>query len=319
MLPTVNEGLSLINFLFELKDFKRMFHLWDGRLVRAGFGRKVLQDLSKLLKPGYGKYSRAHTLKNLSNAWLNLNFGWRPFIADIVAMYRALTLTSEKLAKIERDAGKLLRRNYSSPFWDHEQLHETANGSLNAKQAWGTGAPTNRFCQIRHERYAVYQPRYHATMVYTYTIPKMSELRRRVNSYLDAFGVKLDPVILWNAIPFSFIMDWFFDVGTLLRNFTPNDLGIKTTVLDFSHSIKWEVQTQVSTRMQHNSGHWLEWQTPFVRVDKYYERRKTIPSPTLLPSVQGLNKMQASLAGALIQSHLSGKLKAKYYGRISHR
>jgi hypothetical protein len=55
------------------------------------------------------------------------------------------------------------------------------------------------------------------TIKYSYYLPFVSELQAQMRAYADAFGLTWDPQIIWDAIPFSFVVDWVFDVGGWLN------------------------------------------------------------------------------------------------------
>lgn len=291
MQPQVNDGMSLVNFILELKDFRRMFQKWIPPL-------RALRPLLKL--PIATDYSARAMARYISNVHLNIQFGWKPFISDIIRMLDILDLVRRRLTYLERNANKVVRRHYKAdiPF--------TLPGLTSVDKWMESSVPsfsptlTYKFKEIREERF-VYSPRYHATMVFRYQIPESSPFRRKIDAFRAALGVKLDPAILWNAIPFSFIWDWFFDVGEFLRNFSESDLGIKTEVIDFSHSLKWHYLHQLSISTQDVSLNWSPAYNSAQYEESYYVRRRYIPNPYIV-ATETPSLMQASLGGALIMS-----------------
>jgi hypothetical protein len=60
----------------------------------------------------------------------------------------------------------------------------------------------------------------------------MTDLERTLRGTLDSLGFELNPGILWDAIPFSFIVDWFFDVGAILNKFRFDTLELPIEIED---------------------------------------------------------------------------------------
>jgi hypothetical protein len=295
MLPRVNDGLSLINFILELKDLRRMF---DWKSVDKLLYKRLNKMPRRVLKP------EDLTSKDLAGDFLNYQFGWRPFVGDLIAMWKAFRGLSKRLDYLEANAGKLIRRNSSYDIVDGIDLPawESLYGPIGG--VWG-GDPIRYYgSDLPHVTQVarwVYKPRLHATLVYHYTLPRVSEIRRKIRGYLDAFGVRLDPSIIWNAIPLSFVVDWVLDVGGFLRRFTPNDLGMEVSVHDASYSLKYHMvsDTNVSSPTDtHGVLPAISSETVCQYTHRYYERVPWIPNLFSVSS-QLPSGMQYALGGAL--------------------
>jgi hypothetical protein len=81
-------------------------------------------------------------------------------------------------------------------------------------------------------------------MRYKYTLPNADSRLEKVYSLLDTLGVRLDPAIIWNAIPFSFVIDWIVDVSSFLASFARDNYPIEVSVLDFCHSYSWHLEAE---------------------------------------------------------------------------
>lgn len=155
-----------------------------------------------------------------------------------------------------------------------------------------------------------YRPRYHATIDYTYSLPdykSFKSMRRTLRGFLDAFGVKFDPSIIWNAIPFSFVVDWVVDVGGWLRQFSTNDLGLQVVVHSASHSVKYAQVSQSTARFpvvkpvgfSATLLHYIE-NIAIADVERTYYERRIWDIPTVFkPGVSIPGLMQWTLGGAL--------------------
>lgn len=256
MWPTFNQGFSIINFLYEIREAKRLLELWK---------------------------RRKSPLYNVAGGHLNLNFGWKPFLSDVMEMLKILSNLKDRLAQLKRQAGKLQRRHYETSLTSRISLPaEYASGI----DGWGG--------QIAAQYEWVEEPVYHATLVYTFRLPPdIDTILGQCKQWLDAFGVSLDPSILWNALPFSFIVDWFFGVGSFLHSLRRDNIDLQVTVLDFCHSAK------IHARCTHYIRQDMLPLTPvWVSQFKSYHRSKALPG-FISSSANPFSKAHFELATSL--------------------
>jgi len=124
---------------------------------------------------------------------------------------------------------------------------------------------------------------------------------------LDTLGVKPDPSIIWNAIPFTFLIDWVIDVGGFLRRFSTDNLGLKTVVHDFCSSHK-SVTTRSIRLKAYYGPSWNNWESPNSPVvtnvtKRRYIRRKSIPSLTAALASSGISTRELTLSAALLATN----------------
>jgi hypothetical protein len=144
--------------------------------------------------------------------------------------------------------------------------------------------------------------------------PELSTFAGKLRAFLDALGVNSNPQILWNAIPFTFLVDWVVNVSGFLRQFRVPNVTFQIEILDFCHSAKLE--KQVFYEIQHTSyvsgvgGGYRP--SGFIAYDcasvKEYER-KVGGFPGFLTQLQvsGLNAREILLGGSLIAANSSGR------------
>jgi hypothetical protein len=149
-------------------------------------------------------------------------------------------------------------------------------------------------------------PTYRATVKYRYTldVPDVSKFK----ASLDALGIRLDPSIIWNAIPFTFIVDWFVSVSNFLEQFARDNIGTTIEIADFCSSVKAIVQ--YGHLMRHREYYLFRpvrltagasVQVASIQCS-YYERRVNRINIFDAFKLSGLNTHQAGLAAALYQS-----------------
>jgi hypothetical protein len=148
----------------------------------------------------------------------------------------------------------------------------------------------------------------------------MGETEEYIKTRLDAFGVRLDPSIIWNAIPYTFLIDWIADVSGFLQSFARDNFPIQTTVTDFCHSLAYSSMTECWVRVQSNDivnyvppGNWWNLTPPIVvhkvfqATRSYYNRVRHTPNIHAV-TTKRLKLKQAALAGSLfVNKALGGK------------
>jgi hypothetical protein len=117
------------------------------------------------------------------------------------------------------------------------------------------------------------------------------------------------PSIVWNAIPFTFLVDWFFDVGDLLDRWFGRDLNpASVTVLDFccSQKLKTELTAEWDIDEYYRiTGH----NQPCLRmVREYYQRERMVPTISTPFTLAPSSGRKVALAASLLLA-VSGKRK----------
>ena len=153
--------------------------------ARRGNWRQVC----KLLAVNNHKF----TSKTVSSRWLELQFGWLPLLADIHAAYKILTET--QLPK--RLPLRVVRMVGST---------ESSVSYIGTTPALRTG------------EWKVTE-RYSRKAVCWYYIND-SRL-----AWASSLGLLNPQLIMWEKVPFSFVVDWFIPVGNLIESAT-NTLGL---------------------------------------------------------------------------------------------
>lgn len=336
MRPTLESGLLTPNFIAELAEMgvlskqaaSRYFERRDKALQRAlerakrpkrkvgigwfpnipitsgvyGFKRRY-RDTAKAIYKGFASLGK-HTLRSLERimgyaAWANLayQFAVRPAISDAKKIANLLEGWRSLVSDLIRQAGVLQRRHYGRPV-DLFTLPAATTRASYTHQNMATTVVS------RHE--FISRPKYHATMLFTYDAVALQGLLGKLDGLIHAFGVNRVASIVWEAIPFSFVVDWFVNVGDMLANLEDRLLDpLPVIIHDFSHSLKYEYQTRLEFTHAHIRTD-LGW-----RKTSFYERRRDTPSLWDSLSVHSPNLNQAGLGLSLIYLKMDGINKRK--------
>lgn len=263
LMPTFSQGgESLVNFVLELKQTKSLFDVWKR------------------------KYS---LLKNIANGHLNLSFGWRPFLSDVQRIFNSLKDFRKKVRELQKNS-KIPQRRHYRRYVDIATLPLDLIVASDGPNA------------VVREVDWIQKPIYVATVNYIYVLPDMSDPLNQVAAFLDSVGVQLDASIVWNAIPYSFVVDWFFNVGEWIGKLRADNLKIPATVTGFCHSLKWEYRSRYiysSSPTATNLGDKM-----VLLADREvlrYIRRRDIPSWGLDLTVRTPNWGQLALGASLLR------------------
>lgn len=208
MLPRFEGEMSLINFLIELKDVKELLNM----------GLKALRELRRLrhrfgianLKKGFDP-----TL-SVANVGLAYNFGVVPLLADLSTIISQINLRIQQLQDdFIKDGETENTRHYS------EVLFEDMNGTY--------GSNNNRTMFNGLRKASIFA----ATLKYTYKYKRQSNFRAG-NQF---WGMNLTPEALWNALPFSFLLDYFVKIGDAIR-YNTRDPNLTLETHDYCDSLK---------------------------------------------------------------------------------
>lgn len=275
--------ISLPNFVYELKDLPGM--------VRD-IGRLKLKwnNLRKQGKPIDGPSS----ISEAANWHLATQFGWAPLISDIRKMLDFESRIDKRIDVLNR------------LFIQNEGLHRTVgkpNPKKNIPGAWSRSVSTQ-------ER-GVYIETAIPTVIITAnvlkqttstkwgsvrwtssTIPsnRFSNAALRKQALDLVFGANLSPTHLWNALPWSWLVDWFGNVGDFVQ---ANYNAIPVTA-----SLPC-VMEHVRTETQYTRTGGPTWVTGGSGTVVYETKRRSIVPIGLSAALPFISARQFSILGAL--------------------
>jgi hypothetical protein len=163
--------------------------------------------------------------------YLNVQFGWAPLIRDLVTLVELVPDARRRILQYERDIERLIRRRYYFP----EEVSVTSGLSfsgtsssymLEASTPFGT-IPQDHFSFSRGGSFLPEQVTKTTQKTwfsggfrfYHRSVPKaleeLSLIEEKANILL---GTRLDPEILWNLAPWTWLSDWFVNFGDVVSN-----------------------------------------------------------------------------------------------------
>lgn len=185
------------------------------RFKREGFKRvlRAYKHRDEFARRGGTLTRREKALSKIPNFWLEMQYGWVPLMSDVHQALQAV------------DYYQTNGLYHFSKRRRVKDVTDTVNGTLNAstegyKFLWS--APVIQSCIYRVD----YQ-------VDTSALPILSSL-----------GLANPVDLLWERLPFSFVVDWFLPVGNWFNTF---DATLGKHFIAGSRTRTWSYQSDVNT------------------------------------------------------------------------
>jgi hypothetical protein len=260
--------LSLPNFLVDLKQIGSLAD--DVRpfmnLVSAEAKTQRLVDLNRY-RALSGKDQLKSASKLVASKRLSYKFGWKPTIGDVTAMLDAVLGLKDRLEAFKNSIGVDLSYTKTLENVDTWKTGQFNYGGFNYY-------PTNwaGYLKGKVQYHAKYTPQ---------PLAVLGPLDEKIRAVLDHFGVELNPQILWDAIPLSFVLDWFTGFGDWLGNFKVDALQLPILLTD--SAVSYKETYQVNSRLITNPSGFAFVTAPhtlpgFSSESRFYHRMPVDPS-----------------------------------------
>jgi len=297
-LPNLKKEVSLVNSVIELKDFlslKESIH-------------RILEAV-KLLKKFKG-LARTSTIRELlgaaSDGFLQWEFNFAPLFSDIAGIYHAINDSTKRIDAKMSQAGKPLVRHFTTEYEEFADSEEESPELsrlcwLNPDNVWGTPIRSEA---TKSSRYVHYEPtRFHAQVLYVYRYDELQQLFAHQFARLDSLGINLNASIIWNAIPWSFVIDWVVGVSRFLNDHRIDLMEPEIRILRYSYSVRRRryIHLKSFNRCTYpTAGEGRVTALPVV-TETSYQRICELPTASLLQT-SGISPKEFILGAALVLS-----------------
>lgn len=168
------------------------------------------------------------------NYLLNL-FGIQPLIGEISSTAGKAQLALERIAFLRRTQGQTFPAHYSKTFKvSKPDVHSFDDGT------WG---PSPEVWLRRIEETVTYV----ASCRVRNSLTGLNEIGANIESFLAGIGVGHAAEFAWDLVPFSFVVDWFFQVDKFIeRHLSINPFGGEFTVENAGVSCKSDIVGEYS-------------------------------------------------------------------------
>lgn len=156
-----------------------------------------------------------------SSEYLNVEFGWKPFIAELRGLAKTIQEEERILNQLVRNNGKSVRRRYKFP------LEETVTETLGTPRRSYFQPGLNTHCYdepsgTSHTIRTVSKETWFSGEFQYYTSLEGSTSWERAKATAakarHLYGIKLTPDVLWNLTPWTWALDWVGNMGDVIEN-----------------------------------------------------------------------------------------------------
>jgi len=227
MQPRFEGTTSMFNFIIELKDFKSLARFLMNKPIR-----KLRNMFYRIMR---NKRKHLDLTKPLAEAHLANEFALKPLIADIIN----ISVQMEQLLSENQ-------QNFADAGRDRNTRHYTELFPVSENTTWST------YYQARYpERYIGQseQLTFTASMEYSYEY----NMRSTLDAFVKYWGLAPTVEGIWNALPGSFIVDYFLKVGDALA-INSRDKNVLLTNHQYCESLLSERSSGTHLRNSHLVG-----------------------------------------------------------------
>jgi len=295
MLPGIKPELSIINSIIELKDMKTLRETFS----HAEDLLNRLTKLNNLRRSAFANLSFREILRKRSSDYLQLKFNLQPLYSDIKGVFYAFSRWSRQTMRLLAEAEKLNTHHISIGINEYD----TSTHSYESSDWHSPGLEfgMNFYQLIRqtksHRKVTYEASQFHLEMEFQYTFSKLQREHARLFTLMDSLGVNLNPAIIWNAIPYSFVVDWVLNVSKYLNTLSVREMEPAVNIRRCLWSIKRSRSIECSFDLLNGPA-----ANPASTVtETAYKRVLCMPSPASLIA-SGLSSTEVSLGAALVFS-----------------
>lgn len=325
-LPTIKQEMSLINSVIELKDLKslpRTLNNMATLLRKATEHGKTYKELYKMRSTDtYYSLRRTFrkedglTLRELfhapADAHLQAQFGVLPVLRDLAGLYLAITGVGKRINWLVNNQGRAQRRHFTFKWLNRQftsaNLVHPNTLSYNTGQFAGSTTPPGYSGANRswmdgikfYREFIVEKPDiFHAIVCYNYYFKQAQLEHAQLYGLYDSLGINLNPAIIWNAIPWTFLVDWVIGVSRWLNDRAVLNMEPGVNISRYL----WSWHTARRTRTYYvstTSGSALKQNIYLPDLyESLYRRDITMPSRTNSLYGSGLSDTELSLGASL--------------------
>jgi hypothetical protein len=297
MLPQIKENLSLVNSIIELKDFKSL----PGLIRRF---REIVPFVTRFLKTKKSIPTLLDFLRLPSETYLTYQFAMAPLVRDIMGLYASLADYQAQINDLINREGKMQTHHFSYKWFEFpESLTETSPSYGLDQPPSSVDDPAYTWNQERVTFHSASE--FHAEIQYNYNYTKFQRTYASLLRLLDRLGINFNTQIVWNALPWSFVVDWVVDVSQFLGYYGKvKNMEPVINILQYLWSIKRSRKIKVD--MICNTVHPLvpNHYTPGTRIsypvvtETAFRRQVGLPGVSSI-TTSGLSPKELSLGAAL--------------------
>jgi len=227
------ETAGLFVFFREAKEIMPMLHTTSKLMAmewKDGF-KKVQSDFGPVWAPssnltvGSVLGKKRMYPRNVADQFLNQQFGWAPFVNDITSTLSTWLDTTETIRRITAENGKWVQKKVKVDKTNESRVISNVvlpyNATSYAVPCFPVAIPSDYFLAPPRWRvveveqtsisasgkFRFYRPEFDSSL------PGYESALRKVQRLIKIYGLEVNPHHLWQSIPWTWLIDWFSNVG----------------------------------------------------------------------------------------------------------
>lgn len=231
-----------------------------------------------------------------ANSFLTYEFGIAPFLDDLKTLSRLNTSVNQRLDYLRRTRNKPTRLGHAKVdafTLDREEV------------PYNSGLPGwEGFCHTHGDCHVTLR----AGCKFTHDIPWLDSVHGKMRAFGSALGLNNPLAVIWEAMPFSFMADWFLDVGGMLSTLDLQDETVGWKVWDLSWSVSFDWIDEIYQRSYRGDTGALVLQLHTMDLkSRFYVRHTGYPEVDFLQSVDpaSMTPKQIALLLSLVLANLN--------------
>lgn len=208
--PTYSTLLSLEEVQENAEDYgSEAWNRFKPKLTKVGLGQFIaeLRDAPGLL------LKKLKGFRSLGRNYLAVEFGWKPFINDLRSWYASVKSIDGQLANLRKHNQKWLRRGGTL-----SESHTSSTPNMGAVIKF---QPSNYATGPYYYRDEVsYDSKVWFAGCFRYFIPGLDDPKwGTARALRRLWGLNLTPSLVYELVPWSWLVDWFSSVGDVISNY----------------------------------------------------------------------------------------------------
>lgn len=155
---------------------------------------------------------RVRAARSAGSEYLNVEFGWKPLVADVRAFLNGVQNTDHIMRSYQEGSRRKIRQRLVFLPENRFHIEKTSINVLPNPRSWFSASGT---CSLSETRETWFSGTY---MYYVPPLESMNTLSRMALTARKVHGVELTPEVVWNLAPWSWAVDWFGNVGDVMHN-----------------------------------------------------------------------------------------------------
>lgn len=181
------------------------------------FGQSLveLKDLPRMLQ------QRLRSIKDIGSAYVGAEFGWRPLLQDFQNMLIAGSKVEERLQRLLKNNGKPVRGRAFVTQVSETTLLQRDEGSVGIVYStwpWYDPVVPKPTSAGYFSITKLYTRRVWFSGEFQYWLRDLDTPGKMLQLKLKLLGLEMTPKLLWDLTPWSWLVDWFSNVGDLIDN-----------------------------------------------------------------------------------------------------